>query len=49
VFTATLTIQLPNVESLAEWKKNGGTLIAQKLVEVVATDNALMNIPVALM
>ena len=39
----------PNVESLAQWKSNGKSRIAQKFVLVIAAGNVLIGIAVAAM
>lgn len=35
------------VESLAQWESNGGTLIAEKLIPVIAAINVLISFPAA--
>lgn len=39
----------PNTESLAQWKSNGKSLIAQKSAQVIAAGDVLMSITVAAM
>ena len=39
----------PTVANLTEWKSNGKSLIAQKLVHVIAASDVLISIPVAAM
>jgi hypothetical protein len=47
--TSLASFNIPNVENLAQWERNGKSLIAQKFVQVITASDALISLSVVAM